>query len=359
MLFMNKIAECVISVALVASLAGCSTNHERIPSLCESFGSHFPIGVMINRGNVRNVNDSTFIRKHFNSLTCDEAMRPMLLQPRKGRFVWREADEVVDYAQRNNMKVRGSCLIRYDLLPDSNRMRSHIQTIMRRYKGKVYCWDVVGNAVADDTTIILRQNTWLYQIAGEEYVEHAFRCAHEADSTALLFYTDYNLTRRDKLERTCQMLQRLIDKGVHIDGVGLQGRWSLNEPTRGQLETAIARFRSMGLQVHIMQLDVSIYNKVPVLGTNQRPDVIAYDDETKNAQSSQYQMIFDVLRKNSDVVTSVTFSGLDDRSYRQGGIQVRRRKSYSLLFDNYRCPKQVFFKLIGDARGNKSNAVEL
>lgn len=371
---MNKITEFVVSVALAASLAGCSTNNERIPSLCESFDNYFPIGVMINRGNVRDVNDTTFIKKHFNSLTSEDVMRPMLLQPRKGRFVWRDADEVVDYAQRNGMQVRGNSLIRYDQMPDwmcfdgervtskdslLSRMRSHIQTVMHRYKGKVYCWDVVSNAVADDTTIILRQNTWLYQIAGDEYVEYAFRCAHEADSTALLFYNDYNLNRPDKLERTCQMLQRLIDKGVHIDGVGMQGHWSLYEPTREQLETAIARFRSMGLQVHITQLDVSIYKREMIRGAAQRQDVVAYDDGKKAVQSEQYQMIFDVLRKNSDVVTSVTFSGLDDRTYRQGGSMARGRKSYSLLFDNYRCPKQVFFKLIDDARGNNSQAVEL
>ena len=365
---MNKISCFAISAALTVSLASCSTNEDRIPSLCESFSDYFPVGVMINRSIVRSMNDTNFIIKHYNSLTCEEEMTPAIMHPRQNRYRWRVADEVVDFAQRNNMKVRGNCLIRFDQMPDwmcfdgeritskdslFSRMQAHIQTIMQRYQGKVYCWDVVSNAVADDTTIILRQNTWLYQIAGDEYVEHAFRCAHEADSTALLFYNDYNLNRPDKLERTCQMLQRLLDKGVHIDGVGMQGHWSLYEPTREQLETAIARFRSMGLQVHITQFDVSLYKMQPTRSPEQRREVTIYDDEKKSAQAAQYRMIFDVLRRNSDVVTNVTFSGLDDRSYRKSGSLARGRKNFPLLFDNYRCPKQVFFMLVDDAKAKE------
>ena len=365
-LYMNKISCFAISAALTASLAGCSTNEDRIPSLCESFSDYFPVGVMINRSIVRSMNDTNFIIKHYNSLTCEEEMLPEIMHPRQNRFRWRVADEVVAFAQRNNMQVRGNALIRYDHMPDwmcfdgeritskdslFSRMRTHIDTIMTRYRGKVYCWDVVSNAVADDTTIILRQNTWLYQIAGDEYVEHAFRCAHEADSTALLFYNDYNLNRPDKLERTCQMLQRLIDKGVHIDGVGMQGHWSIYEPTREQLETAIARFRSMGLQVHITQLDVSLYKWEPVRRTMRRREVTVYDDEKKATQAAQYQMIFDVLRKNSDVVTNVTFWGLDDRNSWLNNYPVRGRKNFPLLFDTYRCPKPILFKLVDDAKG--------
>lgn len=362
---MNKISCFAISAALTASLAGCSTNEDRIPSLCESFSDYFPVGVMINRSIVRSMNDTNFIIKHYNSLTCEEEMQPEIMHPRQNRFRWRVADEVVAFAQRNNMQVRGNALIRYDHMPDwmcfdgeritskdslFSRMRTHIDTIMTRYRGKVYCWDVVSNAVADDTTIILRQNTWLYQIAGDEYVEHAFRCAHEADSTALLFYNDYNLNRPDKLERTCQMLQRLIDKGVHIDGVGMQGHWSIYEPTREQLETAIARFRSMGLQVHITQLDVSLYKWEPARRTMRRREVTVYDDAKKAEQTAQYQMIFDVLRKNSDVVTNVTFWGLDDRSSWLNNYPVRGRKNFPLLFDTYRCPKPILFKLVDDAK---------
>ena len=362
---MNKISCFAVAAILTTSLASCSTNEDRIPSLCESFSDYFPVGVLINRSIVRSMNDTNFIIKHYNSLTCEEEMTPAIMHPRQNRYRWRVADEVVDFAQRNNMQVRGNCLIRFDQMPDwmcfdgerltskdslFSRMNDHINTIMKRYQGKVYCWDVVTNAVADDTTIILRQNTWLYQIAGDEYVEYAFRCAHEADSTALLFYNDYNLNRPDKLERTCQMLQRLIDKGVHIDGVGMQGHWSLYEPTRDQLETAIARFKSMGLQVHITQLDVSLYKWEPNRRTMRRREVTIYDDEKKAAQTDQYRMIFDVLRKNCDVVSNVTFWGLDDRNSWLNNYPVRGRKNFPLLFDNYRCPKQVFFKLIGDAK---------
>ena len=362
---MNNITKFVLSVTLAVSVVSCTTNDDRIPSLCESYSDYFPVGVMINRSIVRSMNDTIFVKKHYNCLTSEEEMLPEIMHPRKNRYRWRVADEVVAFAQRNNMQVRGNALIRYDRMPDwmcfdgeritskdslFSRMKAHIDTIMTRYKGKIYCWDVVTNAVADDTAIILRQNTWLYQIAGDEYVEHAFRCAHEADSTALLFYNDYNLNRPDKLERTCQMLQRLIDKGVHIDGVGMQGHWSLYEPTREQLETAIARFRAMGLQVHITQLDVSLYKWEPARRHLRRNETIRMNDSIKQLQADQYSMIFDVLRHNSDVVRNVTFWGLDDRNSWLNNTPVRGRKNYPLLFDAYRGTKPAFHRIVREAK---------
>ena len=106
----------------------------------------------------------------------------------------------------------------------------------------------------------------------------------------------------------------------------------------------------MGLQVHITQLDVSLYKWESNRRTMRRREVTIYDEEKKAAQTDQYRMIFDVLRKNSDVVTNVTFWGLDDRGSWLNNYPVRGRKNYPLLFDTYRCPKQVFFKLIGDAK---------
>lgn len=355
-------------IAVVASFSvifiGCSTNEDRIPSLSESLSDYFPVGVSVTRGNLRSISDTAFIDKHFATLTSFEEMLPINCHPRQNHYRWKTIDEMVDFAQRNGKQIRGNCLVRYDAMPDwmffdgesvtsrdslFNRLRLHIQTVMNRYKGKVYCWDVVSNAVADDTALTLRQNNWLYQVAGEEYVEFAFRCAHEADSTALLFYNDYNLNRPDKLERTYRMLKNLIDKGVHIDGVGMQGHWSLFEPTRPQLDTALSRFRSLGLQVHITQLDVSLYKWERQRRIMRRRETVVYDEERKMQQEVQYKIIFDVLKQNSDIVTNVTFWGLDDRGSWLNNYPVRGRRNYPLLFDTFRCPKHVFYSLIGNS----------
>ncbi len=364
----NKI---LLICAAAAVLSSCTTADERIPSLYESYSNYFPIGVSVGRSELRSVTDTTFIIKHFNSLTPSEMMQPDKIHPRADRWRWRLPDELVDFAERNNKQVRGYCLLQYDKMPDwmyfdgervtsrdslYSRIKQHITTIMKRYQGKIKCWDVVSCAVADDTSLILRQNTWMHQIAGDDYVEYAFRCAHEADSTALLFYSDYNLNRPDKLERTCKLIKSLKDKGVHIDGVGMHGHWSIYEPTVAQLDTAISRFRALGLQVHITQLDVSFYKWERFRNRRLRPnETVIISDSIKTVQAQQYTNIFQTLRRNADVVKSVTFWGIDDRHSWLNNYPVRGRRNYPLLFDSYRTPKQVFYQICEDALSN-SNA---
>lgn len=355
----------VLIISLIATVFTSCTSDDLVPSLAETYKNYFPVGVGVTRSSIRSINDTSLIKRHFNSITAMEEMQPQRIHPRASRWLWRMPDEMVDFAQRNKMKVRYNCLVSPEAMPDwilfdgekitsrdslYSRIKNHIETVMKRYKGKIDSWDVVCGAIADDSTINLRQNTWLYQIAGNDYVEFAFRCAHNADSTAKLFYNDYNLTRPDKLERTYQMLKSLIDKGVHIDGVGMQGHWSIYEPTAAQLDTAIARFRSLGLQVHVTQLDVSLYKWERNRGRHlRRNETLRLTDSIRIQQTNQYSMIFNVLRKNADVVTNVTIWGIDDRSSWLNNNPVRGRKNYPLLFDAYRGPKSAFYRIIRDA----------
>lgn len=365
-----KIVSKLIILSVVITTVGCTTAEERVPSLAESFANYFTIGVAVDRSAVRSINDTTFILRQFNSITMEEDMYPINMQPRPNRWRWRIADELVNFAHRNQIQVRGNCLVRHDQMPEwfyfdgervttkdslFARIDNYINTIMTRYKGKISCWDVVSNAIADDTTIIVKQNTWLYQICGEEYIEHAFRCAHKADSTALLFYNDYNVVRPEKLTRTYQMLKNLINKGVHIDGVGIQGHWSLYEPSEQHLQTAIDLFRSLGLQVHITQLDVSLYKWEKNQRRHlRRNETIRFDEKMKFQQAKQYSTIFKVLRNNADVVTNVTFWGIDDRHSWLNNYPVKGRKNHPLLFDAYRCTKPAFNFIMRDLQQSDS-----
>ena len=80
-------------------------------------------------------------------------------------FIWFNygpADGIVNYALSNGMKVKGHCLVWHMQLPDwvkwlgtadavRNAMQSHINNLINHYKGKVYAWDVVNEAVETDS----------------------------------------------------------------------------------------------------------------------------------------------------------------------------------------------------------------
>ena len=137
-------------------------------------------------------------------------MKPGPIHPEENRYSWESADRIVDFAQKNCMKMRGHTLCWHNqtgawMFKDAQgnqvgkeialqRLKDHITQVVTRYKGKVYAWDVVNEAVVDDSdpAKVYRESLW-YKICGEEFIAQAFKKrAHEADPDAVLFYNDYN-----------------------------------------------------------------------------------------------------------------------------------------------------------------------
>ena len=138
-----------------------------------------------------------------------------------------------------------------------SRMRDHIRTIVARYKDVVYCWDVVNEAITDDpkATDPYRQSA-LYKIAGDEFIAQAFRFAREADPNALLFYNDYNETDPVKRERIYNMVRKMKDAGVPIDGIGMQGHYNIYGPSEEDLDAALTLYKKVVSHIHVTELDV-------------------------------------------------------------------------------------------------------
>ena len=107
---------------------------------------------------------------------------------------------------------------------------------------------------------------------------------------------------------------KLIKKGVPINGVGLQGHWSIYEPTAQELEMSINRFASLGLAVQITELDVSVYPKEHERRDKKDTDTSEFTPEMNDKQAAHYKMLFDVFRKHKDTITNVTFWNVSDKS---------------------------------------------
>jgi endo-1,4-beta-xylanase len=221
------------------------------------------------------------------------------------------------------------------------RLKDHITTVVNRYKGKIYAWDVVNEAIADDSSHYLRPSLW-YQICGEDFIEKAFEYAHAADPSALLFYNDYNTEVPAKRDKIYQMLKGMLAKGVPIDGIGLQAHWSISTPTREELENSIRLFSSLGLQVQITELDVSVFaghaGGEIERSTDSRADS-GFTAEMEQRQLEQYKMAFEVFRKYRQQLTGITFWNISDR---YSWLNNRGRKNYPLLFDENLQPKKAY-----------------
>jgi endo-1,4-beta-xylanase len=332
---------------------------QSVKGLKDYYKKYFPIGVAVNPRMMDNPEESALILAQFNSMTPENAMKIGPIHPEEKRYNWEPADKIADFAEQHGLKLRGHTLCWHNQTPnwffkDSTgatvtkevllaRMKQHIFDVVGRYKGKIYAWDVVNEAVPDGDGPDLYRKSPFYEIIGPEYIEKAFQYAHEADPQATLFYNDYNTENAAKRERIYQVVKGLKEKGVPIHGVGLQGHWALTEPTVDELETSITKFASLGLQVQVTELDVSIHPKEHERRTEVFTGKVEYTPEIEAKQVAQYKMLFEVLRKHRKAITGVTFWNLSDKSSWLDNFPVRGRKDYPLLFDEKYQPKKAFY----------------
>ena len=327
------------------------------PGLKDYYKDYFLIGASVTPRSLR-TDESELILQQFNTITAENAMKMGPIHPLENLYDWKSADSIADFALRHGLKLRGHTLVWHRQTPrwfftDARghkvtkevllqRLKEHINTVVKRYKGKVYAWDVVNEVISDDHGEFYRKSEF-YQICGDEFIAKAFQYAHEADPEALLFYNDYNEINAVKREKIFKLVKSLKDNGVPIHGIGLQAHWSLYEPSEKQLDTTLKRFSELGLDMHITELDISIYRKgnhpeemKPSTGTH------VFTQQKEQMQSDQYEMCFRVFRKYRDVLTSITFWNVSDRHSWLDNFPVRGRKDFPLLFDKNLRKKKAF-----------------
>jgi endo-1,4-beta-xylanase len=325
--------------------------------LKEYYANYFPIGVSVNPKQFDDTFEARLIKSNFNSITAENVMKMGLIHPKEDTYNWGPADKVIAFAKKNHMKVRGHTLCWHNQVPDwlfvdsfgkevskevlLARMKKHITDVVTRYKGKIYAWDVVNEAVPDTTNNIYRESKF-YRIIGSDYIEKAFEYAHQADPQALLFYNDYDTEKALKRDKIIALLKGLIKKGVPVHGIGLQGHWSVYEPTREALETSIKAFSDLGLKVQITELDVSVHVRFNEPIKEKFQGVSLFTPELEQQQMDQYKMIFEVFRKYKSMISGVTFWNLSDKNTWLDRFPVAGRKDFPLLFDTNLQPKKAF-----------------
>ncbi|OCT15369.1 1,4-beta-xylanase [Paenibacillus pectinilyticus] len=323
-------------------------------SLYQAFQGQFKIGAAVSTATLRSSGD--FIAKHYNSITAENQMKFEHVQPQEGLYTFEAADAIFDFAASHGIAVRGHTLVWHNQTPDwvfegpdggpaskellLSRLKAHIHTVVGRYKGRVYAWDVVNEAIEDKQDLVMRNTKWL-ELIGEDYLRHAFQMAHEADPKALLFYNDYNEITPVKRDKIYNLVRSLLNQDVPIHGIGMQAHWSIYGPPLEEIKQAIELYASLGVQLHITEMDLSMF-----VHEDTRTDLLAPTEQMLELQQQRYEDIFRLLRSYSDVLTSVTFWGAADDHTWLDQFPVRGRKNWPLLFQEDHTPKPAYWRLI-------------
>lgn len=297
------------------------------------------------------------VAEQYGILVPESELKWVALRPDEQTFDFAPADALFAFAAKHHMRMRGHTLVWHNSVPDWLRENAdhlnvrqllvqHIETVMRRYRGRVQSWDVVNEAIlpADEQPGDLRKSFW-YQAVGPDYIELAYRAARKADPHAKLCYNDYGV-EYDSDEDTARratilaLLRRLRERGVPLDAVGIQSHIKAGSPyTIGKgLTDYMEAIRSLGLEIYLTEMDVN-------------EDDLPYSDMQHRDQTvaETYRQFLDVALANPAVKLMLTWGVSDRRTWLNDGPTHHRKRpdrpQRSLPFDPQYRPTPAFFAI--------------
>lgn len=306
----------------------------------------FKVGCAINPYLLKNKDYLNVVSNEFNSITAENVLKFYSLHPKRDVFTFAMGDSVVNFALANKKRMHGHCLVWHESAPkwlnefegDSaswdSILKTHIQTVLTHYKGKMTSWDVVNEAFSDDGNYRTEKSNatrksdkiYWYNHLGADYIAHAFQYAHEADPSTLLFYNDYNQeSSATKLKAIIAMVTDFKQRGIPIHGLGLQMHINIKTKNEGII-TALKEVAKTGLLIHISELDISV--------NRHNDSTLVYNDSLKALQSEKFAFVVEqykklIPKKQQYGITCWNVGDADSWL-----VKWHKAKDWPLLFDN-------------------------
>lgn len=263
----------VLAAAPAALLAGCKGQAAAGPPLSVPplrQVAPFPIGACVYLAELQDPNLVQTLTTNFSQVTPEWEMKMEAILKDDGGFDFTKPDAIVEFAAQHGMRVHGHTLVWYaQAMPAFERIsgsgkpfadayRNYILAVAGRYRGRLASWDVVNEAINENGEGE-RDCIWSQNL-GPDYAALAYRHAREADPETPLFLNDYFLdTMPNKRRSFLRLAERILKSGAPLDGLGTQTHVSIHMQP-GAIKAAIKDLASLGLKIHLSELDISTRN---------------------------------------------------------------------------------------------------
>lgn len=338
-------------------------------NLRTAYAPFFRIGVAISRWDVNTPKCLDLVKEQFNSMTCENDMKPMYCMDKEKILKDPAAYDLtpavcfdhlrpfLDFARENGIPMRGHTLAWHNQTPKwffhANydveaplasretmlaRLEHYIHAVLdftqTEYPGLFYAWDVV-NEIVDEGDF--RKSLWT-ETVGTDFFLYAFRFARKYAAPGVqLFYNDYETSQQWKCDFILEhVLKPLMEEGL-VDGMGLQSHLLMDHPDFEVYRTALERYGATGLILHLTELDM--HNADP-------------GEASMKALADRYAALFTLLieakKSGKANIECVTFWNLlDEGSWL---TFFRQEKSYPLLFHGDCEPKEAYYAVMEVAK---------
>jgi endo-1,4-beta-xylanase len=353
------------------------------------------IGTALSSKQLEYKNYKSILNQDFNLIVAENEMKWNQVETAKGVYNFSNIDKIIDYAVKNGHVVHGHTLVWYSNIPDwvntyleslpidqrptalDDILKNYITTVVSKYKDKIVSWDVVNEVIADEPQWAIepksgyRDGSVFQKYLPDrddngvpDYIELAFKYAHEADPNSKLYYNDYNIEylnttkindlKQEKLDlvnkksqAAFNMVQALIKNKVPINGVGIQAHITSKSVLDNQFEDqnsirnypvykTMKAYQDLGMELRISEMDVRVSAESPA-----KPS-----DGDLSKQASTYSNYL-LSCKLIDSCTSFTVWQFSDNFVWYGKNFPGKKEDYHPnLFDRNYQPKPAYFALL-------------
>lgn len=349
--------------------------------LKDAFAKDFNVGVAVAQSIIsRNETESIkLICEQFNAVSPESVLKPEYIHPTPDRWNFQPGDAYCKFAADHGLKALGHTLMWHNQTPDffwlnadgsvksqeqiKANLVEYIEKTVTHFAGKVYAWDVVNEVVSEEGGYRNDKGWEKYYKDLDELVCLAFSTAQRCDPNAELYYNEYNMWRQSKVDGVVHIVKMLKEKGIRIDGVGIQAHWGLNYPSVKDIETTIDRLYDLGVKVMITELDIDMLpfskegqmtGKAMYDPALQREEFMRYlnpyaqgvPEEVEQQIADRYEEIMRTIYNKRDKISRVTFWGLHDGVSWKNDYPIPNRTNYPLLFDRKLQKKKAYYQIV-------------
>ena len=303
--------------------------------------------------------DQNIVKTEFDMVTCENDMKIGTISPSQNQFNYSGGDRIVSFAKQNNMLVHGHAMVWHKYNPgwvDGTKymMENYINAVGNHFKGNIYAWDVVNEAIHRDGSFRINAignngqdgASVFGQRQGKQYIEDAFIAARKVDPNAKLIYNDYDLVTRDaKFEGVYNMVKDFKSRNIPIDGVGFQVHLGpdFTEEMARAFGVKMQRLAELGVESYVTEMDVGA------------PDA---SQSGLNKQADIYRWIMEECVKQPYCRAFQVWGIRDSQSWRINPDAPEDRAIAPLLFNDNGQKKPAYYaiqEVLADAVKNIGN----
>lgn len=249
-----------------------------------------PIGTSVSVNGL--FGDPTYGRvlaQNFSMITPEFDFKFQAIHPRPHIYAFSEADYLVEFALKNNLRIHGHTLVWHEALPAwmwdlykarqypelKQALMDHISSVVGRYKGYIKEWDTLNEIFSSDSKDPegFRSNAeeqdnisiW-YQAFGKQIYIDALRKVKEIDPTCENWINDFGIDQAGSSDKLTNIIKFVnyannLGYGQLIDGIGFQAHnYDPDEdPSKAtELNRAMKRvLKEARVKVRVSELDVN------------------------------------------------------------------------------------------------------